>query len=208
MIKNLIDELTKNQLCLIKDYKDCDGYIRTRVFTDTTMRKLGLTQRGFDVIALALDRYSKEESDIFRKSYEIKSIKTEYRNIEMYSILPYLQRLAYLDRLEEIINYIAMALKAIDNDIAEVSKSDSRRLQAELNDYSNINWDKYVNLGSTVEQNYIDSLANHLVRIREIDYTKKLIEDSRKQEVTDRYIIALVSAIITFGIMYIHYTLK
>ena len=66
-----------------------------------------------------------------------------------------------------------MALKAIDNNIAEVSKSDSRRLQAELNDYSNINWDKYVNLGSTVEQNYIDSLANHLVRIREIDYTKK-----------------------------------
>ena len=125
----------------------------------------------------------------------------------MYSILPYLQRLAYLDRLEEVINYIAMALKAIDNNIAEVSKSDSRRLQAELNDYSNINWDKYVNLGSTVEQNYIDSLANHLVRIREIDYTKKLIEDSRKQEVTDKYIIALVSAIITFGIMYMHYNI-
>ena len=100
-----------------------------------------------------------------------------------------------------------MALKAIDNNIAEVSKSDSRRLQAELNDYSNINWDKYVNLGSTVEQNYIDSLANHLVRIREIDYTKKLIEDSRKQEVTDRYIIALVSVIITFGIMYMHYNI-
>ena len=100
-----------------------------------------------------------------------------------------------------------MALKAIDNNIVEVSKSDSRRLQAELNDYSNINWDKYVNLGSTVEQNYIDSLANHLVRIREIDYTKKLIEDSRKQEVTDRYIIALVSVIITFGIMYMHYNI-
>ena len=45
------------------------------------------------------------------------------------------------------------------------------------------------------------------MRIREIDYTKKLIEDSRKQEVTDRYIIALVSVIITFGIMYMHYNI-
>ncbi len=203
---NIIDNLTKDQLVLRKEYKTCKEYYDREVKTDNRIKNLGLSENGFKDLQLILVNYSTETVDNLINTSNSKIIN----NTKVLDILEHIGYISLSHNFDKLFPYFANYMKQTYDNTSSLIKTLSDNLLHELDseqEFKPDNWIKCRNFDEVSNLVYTHIVLTHLMNMYYIHSANRLIETCEK-DVKFNYFLIIVSTVILYSFgLFIHFSL-